>query len=117
VRGRIRQALTVPMFSLVDLDLSSLVLAPIEHNAALPDREAALRGMPEDLSFHTGTPLAAYVEIYGLGWTAAIGPAIRCVTGFAPLRSTFARCSAERRGLWFLSSSAARSSARHRNGW
>jgi len=91
VLGRIRQALTVPMFSLVDLDLSSLVLAPIEHNAALPDREAALRGMPADLSFHSATPLAAYVEIYGLGLDGGNRSRYQVRYSFAPLRSTFAR--------------------------
>jgi len=89
--GRIRRAVTVPMFSLVDLDLSSLVLAPIEHNAALPDREEALRGMPADLSFHSGTPLAAYVEIYGLGLDGGNRSRYQVRYSFAPLRSTFAR--------------------------
>ena len=93
VLGRIRQALTVPMFSLVDLDLSSLVLAPIEHNASppLPDREAALRGMPADLSFRAGTPLAAYVEVYGLGLDPTNRSRYQVRYSFAPLRSTFAR--------------------------
>ncbi len=101
VLGRIRQALTVPMFSLVDLDLSSLVLAPIEHNAPpppprpppppLPDREAALQGMPADLSFRAGTPLAAYVEVYGLGLDRSNRSRYQVRYSFAPLRSTFAR--------------------------
>jgi len=91
VLGRIRRALTVPMFSLVDLDLSSLVLAPIEHNAALPDRDAALRGMPADLSFRAGTPLAAYVEVYGLGLDPSNRSRYQVRYSFAPLRSTFAR--------------------------
>jgi len=91
VLGRIRWALTVPMFSLVDLDLSSLVLAPIERSAPLPDRETALRGMPADLSFRAGTPLAAYVEIYGLGLDGGNRSRYQVRYSFAPLRSTLAR--------------------------
>ena len=91
--GRIRRAVVVPMFSLVDLDLSSLVLAPIERSAPppLPDREAALRGMPVDLSFRAGTPLAAYVEVYGLGLDPSNRSRYQVRYSFAPLRSTFAR--------------------------
>jgi hypothetical protein len=91
VLGRVRRALTVPMFSLVDLDLSSLVLAPIHRNASLPDRETAVRGMPADLSFHSGTPLAAYVEVYGLGIDGGNRSRYQVRYRFAPLRSTFAR--------------------------
>ena len=91
VLGRIRRALTVPMFSLADLDLSSLVLAPSEHDASLPDREAALRAMPADLSFHSGVPLAAYVEVYGLGLDAGNRSRYLVRYSFAPLRSTFAQ--------------------------
>lgn len=91
VLGRIRRALTVPMFSLADLDLSSLVLAPSEHDASLPDREAALRAMPADLSFHSGVPLAAYVEVYGLGLDTGNRSRYLVRYSFAPLRSTFAR--------------------------
>jgi len=91
VLGRIREAVTVPMFSLVDLNLSSLVLAPIDHSAALPDRETALRGMPADLSFRSGVPLAAYLEIYGLGLERGDRARYQVRYTFAPLKSTFAR--------------------------
>ena len=66
VLGRIRRAMTVPWFSPLRLELSSLALAPIDRNTALPDRETTLRGMPADLTYPAGTPLAAYMEIYGL---------------------------------------------------
>jgi hypothetical protein len=79
------------MFSLADLDLSSLVLAPIERDAALPNREDALRGMPADLAFHSGAPLAAYVEVYGLGLDRGNRARYRVQYTFAPLKSTFAR--------------------------
>lgn len=62
-RGRWRRDIRIPHFSAVDLGLSSLVLAP---SAVLLDREAALREMPVDLVYPAGTPLAAYVEVYGL---------------------------------------------------
>ena len=61
--GRWRRDLYVPFFSSVDLALSSLVLAP---STVLLHREAALAGMPVDLDYPAGTPLASYVEIYGL---------------------------------------------------
>ncbi|HJS44495.1 MAG TPA: GWxTD domain-containing protein [Gemmatimonadales bacterium] len=61
--GRSRRDVRVPFFSAVDLGLSSLVLAP---STALLNREPALRGMPVDLVYPAGTPLASYVEIYGL---------------------------------------------------
>ena len=61
--GRWRQDIQVPLFSAVDLGLSSLVLAP---STVLLDREAALRGMPVDLTYPARMPLASYVEIYGL---------------------------------------------------
>ena len=91
VLGRIRRPLAVPMFSLADLDLSSLVLAPIARDAELPNREDALRGMPADLSFHAGSPLATYVEIYGLGLDGGNHARYRVRYTFAPLKSTFAR--------------------------
>jgi hypothetical protein len=91
VLGRIRRPLAVPMFSLADLGLSSLVLAPLERDAALPDREGALRGMPADLSFHTGSPLATYVEVYGLGLDGGNRARYRVQYTFAPLKSSFAR--------------------------
>ena len=91
VLGRIREAVTVPMFSLVDLDLSSLALAPTDHNASLPDRETALRGMPADLSFRAGVPLAAYLEIYGLGVDRGNRARYRVRYSFAPVKSAFSR--------------------------
>ena len=91
VLGRIRRPLLVPMFSLVDLDLSSLVLAPIGRIAALPDRETALRGMPADLSFASGAPLAAYVEVYGLGLDRHNRSRYQARYTFAPRKSTVAR--------------------------
>ena len=61
--GRWRRDIRIPFFSAVDLGLSSLVLAP---STVLLYREAALAGMPVDLVYSAGTPLASYVEIYGL---------------------------------------------------
>ena len=61
--GRWRRDVDIPFFSSVDLALSSLVLAP---STVLLHREAALAGMPVDLDYPAGTPLASYVEIYGL---------------------------------------------------
>jgi hypothetical protein len=63
VLGRTRREIVVPRMSLVDLDLSSLALAP---GADLLDRDAALGGMPTRLVYRAGTPLSAYVEVYGL---------------------------------------------------
>jgi hypothetical protein len=89
--GRIREAITVPMFSLVELDLSSLVLAPIERTASLPDRETALRGMPVDFAFRAGQPIAAYLEVYGLGLDRGNRARYQVRYTFAPLRSPIAR--------------------------
>ena len=94
VLGRLRRTITVPLFTPGDLDLSSLLLAPIARTAPLPDREAALRGMPADLAFPTGTPIAAYVEVYGLGLDRGARGArarYRVRYTFAPLQSAFAR--------------------------
>jgi hypothetical protein len=91
VLGRIRRPLVVPMFSLAELDLSSLVLAPIARDGELLNREEALRGMPADLSFHAGSPLAAYLELYGLGTGGDNRSRYRVRYTFAPLKSTFAR--------------------------
>ena len=98
VLGRIREAVTVPMFSLIELDLSSLALAPIDHDASLPDRETALRGMPVDLSFRSGVPLAAYLEIYGLGLDRGNRARYLVRYTFAPLKSAFARLFGGSRG-------------------
>ena len=91
VLGRIRRAVTVRSFSPLRLELSSLALAPIDRNAVLPDRETTLRDMPADLSYSAGTPLSAYVEIYGLA-TDPTGRAHYHVRySFEPVRSAFAR--------------------------
>ncbi|MBI1966563.1 MAG: tetratricopeptide repeat protein [Gemmatimonadetes bacterium] len=63
VQGRVRGTLTVPAFSLGDLGLSSLALAPAD---SLTDRETTLDRMSADLAFPAGRPLAAYAEVYGL---------------------------------------------------
>ena len=63
VVGRLRRDMIVPRFSLVELSLSSLVLA---RRATLGDRESMLWDMPADLTFPAGEPLAAYAEVYGL---------------------------------------------------
>jgi hypothetical protein len=72
----------------VDLGLSSLALAPAE---ALLDRDAALRGMPADLVYPAGTPLSAYVEVYGLTADQSGRSQYHVRYEFAPLRSLPAR--------------------------
>ncbi|HET8712213.1 MAG TPA: hypothetical protein VFM23_00855, partial [Gemmatimonadales bacterium] len=52
---------------------------------------AALRGMPADLAFRTGAPLAAYVEVYGLGLDENGRAPYRVRYTFEPLASAFAR--------------------------
>lgn len=88
VLGRLRREIVVPRFSVVDLGLSSLVLAP---SAQLLDREATLQRMPADLVYRAGTPLAAYVEIYGLTADRSGRTHYRLGYSFAPLRSFPAR--------------------------
>lgn len=88
VLGRLRRQIVVPRFSAVDLGLSSLVLAP---SPALLDREAALRRMPADLVYPAGTPLASYVEIYGLTADRSGRSSYRLSYSFAPVRSFPAR--------------------------
>ncbi|HEU5260356.1 MAG TPA: GWxTD domain-containing protein [Gemmatimonadales bacterium] len=64
VLGRIRDAINVPHFARAAVPtVSSLVLAAADSSG---DREATLAGMPADLVFRSGAPLAAYAEIYGL---------------------------------------------------
>jgi tetratricopeptide (TPR) repeat protein len=82
--GRWRSDIHVPFFSAVDLGLSSLVLAP---SRVLLDREAALRGMPIDLTYPGGTPLASYVEISGLTPDRAGRSHYHVSYAFAPVRS------------------------------
>lgn len=91
VLGRIRDSIVVPMFSSASLDLSSLVLAPTARDAPLPDRAAALRGMPADLAFRTSVPLAAYLEVYGLGVDGGSRARYQVRYTFAPRTSTFAK--------------------------
>ncbi len=88
VLGRLRREIVVPRFSVVDLGLSSLVLAP---SAQLLDREATLQRMPADLVYRAGTPLASYVEIYGLTADRSSRTHYRLRYSFAPLRSLPAR--------------------------
>jgi hypothetical protein len=84
VLGRSRREATIPRFSLVDLGLSSLALAPA---TSLLDREAVLRGMPADLVYPAGTPLAAYVEVYGLTADPSGRSQYRVRYEFEPVRS------------------------------
>jgi hypothetical protein len=86
--GRARRDVSVPRFSQVDLGLSSLVLAPA---ASVLDREAALDGMPADLVYRAGAPLATYVEIYGLTPDRSGRSQYRVRYEFAPVRSLPAR--------------------------
>jgi hypothetical protein len=88
VLGRARRETTVPRFSQVDLGLSSLALAPA---SSLLDRDMALRGMPADLVYHVGMPLATYVEIYGLTADRSGRSQYRVRYEFAPVRSLPAR--------------------------
>ena len=88
VLGRTRREATVPRFSQVDLGLSSLALAPA---GSLLDRELALRGMPADLVYRAGEPLAAYVEVYGLTADPSGRSQYRVRYEFEPVRSLPAR--------------------------
>lgn len=88
VLGRARREVKIPRFSQVDLGLSSLVLAPA---AALLDRDGALRGMPADLVYRAGAPLAAYLEVYGLSADPSGRSQYRVRYEFAPVRSLAAR--------------------------
>ena len=91
VLGRIRRAVTVRWFSPLRLELSSLALAPTDRNTPLPDRETTLRGMPADLTYPVGTPLAAYMEIYGLASDPTGRSHYHLQYSFEPVRSVFAR--------------------------
>jgi hypothetical protein len=105
VLGRIRAPQTVPSFSLVDLSLSSLVLAPVgrghDDALSLPDRETALQGMPTDLAFRSGAPLAAYVEVYGLGQGRGNRSHYQVRYSFAPIQSALARLFGSARPVVF----------------
>jgi hypothetical protein len=88
VLGRTRRETLVPRFSQVDLGLSSLALAPA---ASLLDRDDALRAMPADLVYSAGTPLSAYVEVYGLTADQSGRSQYRVRYEFAPVRALPAR--------------------------
>jgi len=88
VLGRARRETSIPRFSQVDLGLSSLALAPA---ASLLDRDAALRDMPADLVYPVDTPLAAYVEVYGLTADQSGRSQYRVRYEFEPVRALPAR--------------------------
>ncbi len=89
VLGRIRGALTIPGYARAAAPaLSSLVLGAAD---TLGDRETTLAGIPADLVYHAGAPLAAYAEIYGLGADAAGISRYVVRYTFAPVRSFLAR--------------------------
>ena len=98
ILGRTRGEVKIPRFSQVDLGLSSLVLAPA---AALLDREGALRGMPADLVYRAGAPLAAYLEVYGLSTDPGGRSQYRVRYEFAPVRSLAARLVTRSRPVVF----------------
>ena len=97
-RGRWRRDIRVPHFSAVELGLSSLVLAP---SAELLDREPALRGMPVDLVYPAGTPLASYVEIYGLTTGQSGRSRYHLRYSFAPVKSFLGRLFSNARVVVF----------------
>jgi hypothetical protein len=86
--GRIRGRVRLPSFSWETLGVSSLVLAPGD---SLSDRDAALAGMPADLTYPAGRALAAYAELYGLSRDSDARARYRVSYSFAPLRSSLAR--------------------------
>lgn len=98
VLGRVRRQVGVPSFSAVELGLSSLVLAP---SAILLDREPALQGMPADLVYRAGVPLASYVEIYGLTADQNGRSHYRLRYSFTPMRSLVARLFSAARPVVF----------------
>ncbi len=98
VVGRLRARLAVPAFSAVDLGLSSLALAPA---ASLLDRDATLRGMPADLAYPANTPLAAYVEVYGLATDRDGRSHYRVRYSFAPVPSGLGRLLGRARPVVF----------------
>lgn len=98
VLGRTRGDIDVPRFSLVDLGLSSLVLAA---SAELQDREDALRALPVDLTYPAATPLAAYIEVYGLTVDRDDHARYRVRYSFAPLRSLVGRLTSGARPVVF----------------
>ena len=91
VLGRIRRTATIPYFAPAVLELSTLALAPIGRDTPLPDREATLRGMPADLVYPAGSPLASYVEVYGLVIDQSSRSQYHVRYAFEPVRSAVAR--------------------------
>jgi tetratricopeptide (TPR) repeat protein len=86
VLGRAREDLLVPGFASTGLALSSLAL--VAPPADVPtDRDAVLAGMPADLVFPAGRPLAAYTEIYGLQADSTGRARYAVRYSFAPIRS------------------------------
>lgn len=87
VLGRLRAGLTIPGFAPDELQLSSLVLAVDSTPAS---RLETLRGMPPNLTYTAGAPLAAYAEVYGLGVVDGV-VRYRARYSFAPERSFVGR--------------------------
>ena len=88
----------MPRFSAVDLGLSRLVRAP---SSTLLDREATLQHMPADRVYAGGTPLADYVEIYGLTVDRGGRAQYRLRYSFEPVRSFPARLFRDSRPVVF----------------
>ena len=96
--GRVRTPVVVPRFSVVELGLSSLALAPA---AVLLDRDSTLGLMPADLVYPAGTPLAAYVEAYGLTTDRDGRSHYRVRYSFVPIRSALRRLLGAARPIVF----------------
>jgi hypothetical protein len=96
--GRWREDTRLPYFSAVDLGLSSLVLAP---STTLLNRDAALNGMPVDLVYPARTPLASYVEIYGLTPDRAGRSHYHVSYSFNPVRSLLGNLLKDARAVTF----------------
>ena len=88
VVGRVREPVRLPVYSWAYLGVSSLVLATGD---SLSDREAALAGMPADLTYPAGRAVATYAELYGLSRDSDGRARYRVRYSFAPLRSLAAR--------------------------
>jgi hypothetical protein len=108
--GRWRRDVRIPFFSAVDLGLSSLVLAP---SSELLHRDAALAGMPVDLVYPAGTPLASYVEIYGLTPNRSGRSQYQVRYSFAPAQSFVGKLFATARRVVFEFERETESTAAH----
>lgn len=82
--GRLRAAVRLPAFSWDVLGISSLALAAADSGLG---REATLHGMPADLVYPAGRPLATYAEVYGLSPDAEGHARYEVRYTFAPVRS------------------------------